>query len=88
MLSVSDSLRLDCMKNITIVGTILSLVITSSISGQDPVKQPQVTILTTGGTIASRSEAPSLEGHALIQEVPQLLDYATVNVEDLARTGS
>ena len=88
MSSVSDGLRLDFMKNIIIVGTVLSLAIASSISGQDPTKQPQVTILTTGGTIASRNEAPSLEGHALIQAVPRLLDYATVNVEEIARTGS
>ena len=50
--------------------------------------QPQVVILTTGGTIASRSEASSLEGHALVQAVPQLLDHATVTVEEIVRTGS
>ncbi|HIF38744.1 MAG TPA: asparaginase [Gemmatimonadetes bacterium] len=75
------------MKNIFLVTSAFLLLFTLSVSGQAPEK-PHVVILTTGGTIASRSDAPSLEGHALVQAVPQILDYATVNVEEITRTGS
>ncbi len=38
-------------------------------------------ILTTGGTIASRTDAPMIAGPALVQAVPQLTDYANISVE-------
>lgn len=75
------------MKNIILVVSAFLLVSTLSISGQTPEKA-HVVILTTGGTIASRSDAPSLEGNALVQAVPQILDYASVRVEEIAQTGS
>ena len=34
-------------------------------------------IITTGGTIASKTNAPLIEGHELIQAVPELKKYAT-----------
>ncbi len=51
-------------------------------------EKPKVIILTTGGTIASRTDAPLIEGPALVQAVPQLADYADVRVEEVVRIGS
>jgi L-asparaginase len=48
----------------------------------------QVLILTTGGTIASRTDAPLIDGPALVQAVPQLLDYASIKVEEFSVIGS
>lgn len=50
--------------------------------------KPQVVILTTGGTIASRTDAPLIDGPALVQAVPELLDYADVRVEEFSVIGS
>ncbi len=50
--------------------------------------KPNVLIITTGGTIASKTDAPLIEGHELIQAVPQLKDYANVEVEEFVRVGS
>ena len=50
--------------------------------------KPPVVILTTGGTIASRPGAESLPGADLVDAVPELLDYASVTVEEVARIGS
>ena len=50
--------------------------------------KPQVLILTTGGTIASRTDAPLIAGPALVQAVPDLLDYADVRVEEYSVIGS
>ena len=50
--------------------------------------KPKILILTTGGTIASRSAAPMIEGPALVQAVPQLLDHASVDVEEFSAIGS
>ena len=57
------------------------------VSAQAPAK-PSVVILTTGGTIASRVGAATLEGHVLVQAVPQLLQHAEVTVEEFSRIGS
>lgn len=59
----------------------------SGLSGQDG-PSPRVVILTTGGTIASRPGAETLPGDDLIAAVPQLLDHASVSVEEVARIGS
>lgn len=48
----------------------------------------RVLILTTGGTIASRRGAPTLDGASLIQAVPQVQNYAEVAVEEFSRVGS
>lgn len=50
--------------------------------------KPNVLILTTGGTIASRADAPLIEGPALVQAVPQLAEYANISVEEVVRIGS
>ncbi len=48
----------------------------------------RVVILTTGGTIASRPDAATLPGNELVSAVPELLDHASVTVEEVARIGS
>ena len=49
---------------------------------------PRVVILSTGGTIASRTVAPMVEGHELVQAVPAVLEHARVEVEEVVRIGS
>lgn len=49
---------------------------------------PKVIIITTGGTIASRVEAPMVAGHTLIQAIPQLLDHAEIEVIEFSQIGS
>jgi L-asparaginase len=49
---------------------------------------PEVLILTTGGTIASRTDAPLIDGPALVQAVPELLEYANIRVEEFSVIGS
>lgn len=50
--------------------------------------KPQVLIITTGGTIANKTNAPSIEGHDLIQAVPELSNYATIEVDKFVNIGS
>jgi L-asparaginase len=53
-----------------------------------PDTKPGILILTTGGTIASRTDAPMIAGPALVQAVPQLTDYANISVEEFSVIGS
>lgn len=53
-----------------------------------PDTLPPVLVVTTGGTIASRPDAPSLEGSELVSAVPELADHARVEVEEFSRIGS
>jgi len=50
--------------------------------------KPEVLILTTGGTIASRTDAPLIAGPALVQAVPALTNYANISVEEFSVIGS
>ena len=50
--------------------------------------KPNVLILTTGGTIASRTDAPLIDGHRLVRAVPELLDHAEIDVEEFSVIGS
>jgi L-asparaginase len=54
----------------------------------EPAPKPPVLVLTTGGTIASRTDAPLIDGPELVQAVPRLLDYAEVRVEEFSVIGS
>jgi len=54
---------------------------------QDRIK-PKVLIITTGGTIASVTDSSSIEGAELIRAVPQLLEYADIEVEEFSNIGS
>lgn len=67
--------------------TILLVSVVPLVQGDAAVK-PQILILTTGGTIASRTNAPLIDGPALVQAVPELLDHATVQVEEFSVIGS
>lgn len=72
-------------------GLLLLLLVTGvapgGLASQDAPK-PEVVILTTGGTIASRSGAATLPGPELVQAVPELLEHAAITVEEVARVGS
>lgn len=50
--------------------------------------KPKVLILTTGGTIASKTDAPIIQGNELIEAVPELTYYADIEVEEFSRIGS
>jgi L-asparaginase/Glu-tRNA(Gln) amidotransferase subunit D len=70
---------------------LLFLLVAGLTSAQESLDaRPEVLILTTGGTIASRTDAPLIAGPALVQAVPELLDYADIIQNDscsLARAG-
>ncbi len=62
--------------------------LSASASAFQEVANPRVVVITTGGTIASRRGAPTLDGASLVHAVPQLQDYAEVVVEEFSRIGS
>lgn len=70
---------------LALVFLVLSGVVFARQAGQST---PQVLILTTGGTIASRTDAPLIDGHALVQAVPELVDHARIQVEEFSVIGS
>lgn len=49
---------------------------------------PRIKVVTTGGTIASPSGAPRIDGPTLIRAVPALADVAEIEVEEFSRIGS
>lgn len=55
-----------------------------------PASRPlgEVVVLTTGGTIASRSTGPMTDGPSLVRGIPQLATVATVRVEEVMRVPS
>lgn len=50
--------------------------------------KPKVLIITTGGTIASKTNAPVLDGKELIQALPELSTHGDIEVEEFVRIGS
>ena len=50
--------------------------------------KPEILVLTTGGTIASRTNAPLIAGPAFVQAVPELADHANIGVEEFSVIGS
>jgi L-asparaginase type II len=48
----------------------------------------QVLVLTTGGTIASRSAGPMTDGASLVRAIPELANIATLEVDEFARVPS
>lgn len=52
------------------------------------VTKPKVVIFTTGGTIASINGQPMIDGPVLVQAVPEILAYATVEVIEFSKIGS
>lgn len=67
---------------------IIILLFCWSTSYSQSTTKPQVLIITTGGTIASKTNDPLIEGHELIQAVPELSHYATVEVDEFINIGS
>ena len=74
------------MKKLIAVTILLCAAMT--IANEESDTKPRVLILTTGGTIASRTDAPLIDGPALVQAVPELLDHARVTVEEFSVIGS
>lgn len=71
------------------LAVILACVAATALSAGQPSKpKPRITILTTGGTIASRGGAPMQAGAALIAAIPQLAEQADITVEEIVRVGS
>ncbi len=70
--------------------SVLILLLTTALAAaqESAATKPAVLILTTGGTIASRSNAPLIDGPELVQAVPQLLDFAEIRVEEFSVIGS
>lgn len=64
------------------------LTVQASLSAQDQPERPLVVVIATGGTIASRSDAPQLNGAALVSAVPDLARFARIRVEEFSRIGS
>lgn len=73
---------------LTIVLIILFLVAGFADAQDDIGPKSRVLILTTGGTIASRTGTPLIDGPELVQAVPQLLEFAEVQVEEFSVIGS
>ena len=74
------------MTNRTILLCLLVPFLLSAQQMQDT--KPEVLILTTGGTIASRTDAPLIAGPALVQAVPALIEHANISVEEFSVIGS
>jgi len=52
------------------------------------VPKPKVIIFTTGGTIASINGKPMIDGPVLVQAVPELTNYAEIEVIEFSKIGS
>ncbi len=70
------------------IALILSLLASPALADRSSESKPEILILTTGGTIASRTDAPLIEGNALVAAVPELLDHARIGVEEFSVIGS
>jgi len=76
--------------NASTIWTLLMLSISLPVQADDKA-MPNVLILTTGGTIASRTDAPDaslIPGPELVQAVPKLKDHANIQVEEFSVIGS
>lgn len=80
-----------CSLNTSSMRLFARLIVIGCFLGASPelaAQKPKVLIITTGGTIASQTNAPLIEGHELVRAVPQLLEYADIEVAEVFRTGS
>ena len=66
---------------------LLLILISYAVPAQE-LDKPNVLIITTGGTIASKTNAPLVEGNQLIQAIPELTKYGNIEVEEFIRVGS
>lgn len=69
------------------IALILLLVSWSTSYSQNSAK-PKVLVITTGGTIASKTNAPLIEGNELIHNLPELTKYGDIEVEEFVNIGS
>jgi len=74
------------MKSLPVV-VLMALLLSVQLVAQSS-DHPRVLVLTTGGTIASRTDAPMEAGSDLVGAVPALLDHAAIEVEEFSRIGS
>lgn len=75
------------MRDNLIFAILLTIFCSGSVAAQKPSK-PRVVIITTGGTIAGRLDADIIDGNSLIAAVPELAEYADLQVEEISRVGS
>ena len=64
------------------------LLISFSLSYAQKSTKPKVLVITTGGTIASKTNTPLIEGNELIQNLPELTEYGDIDVEEFVKIGS
>ncbi|MGK0224578.1 MAG: L-asparaginase [Limisphaerales bacterium] len=68
---------------------LILLLLPISLSAQEiQDAKTEVLIMTTGGTIASRTDAPLIAGPALVQAVPELVEHASISIEEFSVIGS
>lgn len=67
---------------------LILLLVSCSLSYSQNSAKPKVLVITTGGTIASKTNAPLIEGNELIQNLPELTKYADIEVEEFINIGS
>lgn len=60
---------------------------TAQEASRDAAK-PRVLVVATGGTIASRPDAPQLRGVQIVEAVPEVAEHARISVEEFSRIGS
>src|ERR1019366_3899909 len=65
---------------------------TASLCDQSPEAKPLIRVLATGGTIAHVREGYTpdtrISGQQLIKDIPQLAQFADIEVEEVAMVGS
>lgn len=64
------------------------LLLGCSLTYAQNIDKPDVLIITTGGTIASKTNAPLIDGPELVQAIPELTEYGKIEVEEFIRIGS
>lgn len=66
----------------------LALAFLHDIGHAQPAPKGRVLVLTTGGTIASRAAGPMTDGASLVRAIPEVANYADVQVEEFSRVAS
>jgi len=83
MIVMSHSIGRRCIHAMAMLLAIM--LVGSPASAQE---KPHILVIATGGTIASSSSGPALNGEALVTALPALDTVAKLSVEDLAAGGS
>lgn len=80
-----------CVGSATGLGRMLCLGLVALGSATVPLgaqESARVRVIATGGTIAGQSSGGQLTGAQLVEAVPQLADFAAIEVEEFSRVGS